>query len=205
MEKSLICKICGLPRMDKYSYPLCEQHYKEYRALKYLKEKDIISEKSKIYRAKNKEAIKSRGVKYRKANKDKIKERKNPLTWKKWANNNPDYKKNRWKVDENYRIKENLRGRMYKAFKGLTKCKSSKKLLGCTIEELKTYLSNLFIDDMSFNNYGEWHIDHIKPCSLFDLSKPEEQEKCFHYTNLQPLWAKDNLIKSAKYEKFKIS
>ena len=42
---------------------------------------------------------------------------------------------------------------------------------------------------------GKIHIDHIKPCSSFDLSKPEEQKKCFHFTNLQPLWARDNLVK----------
>ena len=44
-----------------------------------------------------------------------------------------------------------------------------------------------------------WHIDHVKPCAVFDLSKPEEQKKCFHYTNLQPLWAKENLSKSGSW------
>lgn len=54
---------------------------------------------------------------------------------------------------------------------------------------------------MSWENYGEWHIDHIKPCSSFDLSDPKQQKECFNYTNLQPLWAIDNLKKSYKYEK----
>ncbi len=45
-----------------------------------------------------------------------------------------------------------------------------------------------------------WHIDHRVPCAKFDLTKKEEQEKCFHYTNLQPLWAKDNLTKGSKYD-----
>ena len=48
---------------------------------------------------------------------------------------------------------------------------------------------------MSFENYGKWHVDHIKPCAKFDFTKPEEQVKCFHYTNLQPLWAIDNIKK----------
>lgn len=53
---------------------------------------------------------------------------------------------------------------------------------------------------MSWKNKSEWHIDHIRPISSFDLNNPEEQAKCFHYTNLQPLWAIDNLKKGAKYE-----
>jgi hypothetical protein len=51
---------------------------------------------------------------------------------------------------------------------------------------------------MSWNNYGKWHLDHIKPCASFDLSKKQEQKICFHYSNFQPLWAKDNLIKGLK-------
>ena len=52
---------------------------------------------------------------------------------------------------------------------------------------------------MTKENHGKWHVDHIIPCASFDLTKPEQQAKCFHYTNLQPLWAKDNAKKGAKY------
>lgn len=52
---------------------------------------------------------------------------------------------------------------------------------------------------MTRENYGEWHIDHIKPISKFDLNDENEQKKCFHYTNLQPLWASENIKKSDKY------
>ena len=82
----------------------------------------------------------------------------------------------------------------------IKKTHRTEELLGCTIEECKTYLESLFKEGMSWNNHGlnGWHIDHIVPCSAFDLTKIEEQKKCFHYTNLQPLWAKDNLSKGDK-------
>ena len=85
---------------------------------------------------------------------------------------------------------------------GTSKSAATLELLGCSVEELKKHLENQFIKGMTWNNYGlhGWHIDHIKPCASFDLTKEEEQRKCFHYTNLQPLWAKDNLSKSNKYQ-----
>jgi hypothetical protein len=72
------------------------------------------------------------------------------------------------------------------------------KLIGCNIEQLKQHLQNQFKLGMSWDNHGKWHIDHIRPCASFDLSKPEEQRKCFHYTNLQPLWAEENISKKDK-------
>lgn len=53
---------------------------------------------------------------------------------------------------------------------------------------------------MGWANYGEWHIDHIKPCCLFDLSVKEQQSECFHYTNLRPLWSKLNLKKGSRID-----
>jgi hypothetical protein len=53
---------------------------------------------------------------------------------------------------------------------------------------------------MNWENQGEWHIDHIRPCASFNLDNEEERYQCFHYTNLQPLWTEDNLIKSDKYD-----
>jgi hypothetical protein len=104
-----------------------------------------------------------------------------------------------------FRIAGNLRSRIRIALKGICKSKSTVKLLGCSIKYFKNYLKSKFLEGMSWKNYGYygWHIDHIRPCTTFDLSNPEEQHKCFHYTNLQPLWAKDNLIKSDKYQGLK--
>jgi len=74
------------------------------------------------------------------------------------------------------------------------------ELLGCTIEYFREYFKSKFTRGMSWKKLclGKIHIDHIKPCASFDLTKKSEQKKCFHYTNLQPLWAKDNLRKGAK-------
>jgi hypothetical protein len=93
----------------------------------------------------------------------------------------------RRKLDPNFKILSNSRIRIYYALKSNTKKSSTKELLGCTVEELWSYLEKQFKPGMTKENYGEWHVDHIKPCASFDLSKEENQKKCFHYTNLQPL------------------
>ncbi len=71
-------------------------------------------------------------------------------------------------------------------------------MIGCSWIDFKIYLESKFTEGMSWDNYGKWHIDHIVPLSSFDLSDPVQLEKACHYTNLQPLWAKDNLKKSNK-------
>ena len=107
-----------------------------------------------------------------------------------------------YKTDPNHKLKALLRTRIYSAIKSVDTKKSIKtqKLIGCTIEQLRNHLESQFQSGMNWDNYGAhgWHIDHIIPCASFDLTKVEEQQKCFHYTNLQPLWAVDNLKKSTK-------
>lgn len=102
--------------------------------------------------------------------------------------------------DTQYRVKMALHVRLYDAVKRQKGVKSSKTsdLLGCTVEELRYFLEAEFTEGMTWENYGEWHIDHIRPCASFNLENPEEQKRCFHWTNLQPLWAQDNLRKGAK-------
>lgn len=81
------------------------------------------------------------------------------------------------------------------------------KLLGCSIQHLKSYLESHWLAGMTWDNYGRykrngpmtWHIDHIRPLHSFDLADPEEQKICFHYSNLQPLWAIDNIKKGANW------
>ena len=73
-------------------------------------------------------------------------------------------------------------------------------LLGCTMESFISYLTSKLKEGMTLENYGKWHIDHIKPIALFDTTSKEQIKECFHYTNLQPLWARENFSKGAKYE-----
>jgi hypothetical protein len=82
----------------------------------------------------------------------------------------------------------------------VSKCADSFKLLGATGKEVFDYITSLLKPGMTWDNYGRYgrHIDHIKPCSSFDLSDPKQQMECFNYKNLQPLWAEENLFKSDK-------
>jgi hypothetical protein len=78
--------------------------------------------------------------------------------------------------------------------------------IGCSVEDLRNHLENQFENEtercghpISWENQGEWHIDHIRPCASFDLDLEDERHKCFHYTNLQPMWGPDNISKSDTY------
>ena len=106
----------------------------------------------------------------------------------------------RYSTDIKYKLKKNLQRRIIHAIKGETKSASTMKLIGCTINELIIHLEKKFTKRMSWSNYGKWQIDHIIPCSRFNLIESSEQEKCFNYKNLQPLWKEDNLEKSNKLD-----
>jgi DNA/RNA endonuclease G (NUC1) len=78
----------------------------------------------------------------------------------------------------------------------------SRELIGCSPSELKQYIEKQFKLGMTWENYKlhGWEVDHIVPCDSFDLTNVEEQKKCFHYTNLQPLWMRENRQKSCKIQ-----
>lgn len=128
---------------------------------------------------------------------------------KDYYQNNKDKRNNDCKLlkkkyrntDSNFKIKDNLCRRINNALHGNSKSKRTLDLLGCSIEFLRQHIELQFKEGMVWNNYSinGWHIDHIRPCASFDLSKSEEQQKCFHYTNLQPLWAEENRSKSNKW------
>lgn len=103
-----------------------------------------------------------------------------------------------WKNYEYRRIRRNQAKRIKTILRKYTSMRQNTvSLIGCTPEELVTHLESQFKPGMSWDNYAidGWHIDHVKPISSFDLSNEDEMKACFHYTNLQPLWAKDNYAK----------
>lgn len=126
---------------------------------------------------------------------------------KKAYKRNAEWRKRNWakvyakRLEPSNKIANMFRSRTCRAIKQQLGCKkvNSIELLGCSIKELMDHLQSKFYADMSWENYGSyWHIDHIRPCASFNLQNEEEQKICFHYSNLQPLTAKDNIIKGAK-------
>jgi len=191
------CKKC-VNDYYKHYYYLENKKKISIKGKKYYKDNcEKIQRYEKEYRDKNKEKIKLRKQKYSKNNKEKIAKR--GKIWREKTKNK--IKRNsrhreRYMTDIIYKIKHNLKRRIGLALNGKDKAVSTMFLIGCDIDYLLYYLQDKFKEGMSWDNYGKWHIDHIKPCAKFDLSKPKEQKACFHYTNLQPLWAIDNLRKS---------
>lgn len=112
-------------------------------------------------------------------------------------------------TDCNLRCLEALRARIacvVRAKNGL-KAKKTIELLGCSIPNFRMYLESRFEPGMCWENYGVngWHVDHIMPCAIFNLSNPDHQKRCFHFSNLQPMWAVDNRRKGAKVSALKIN
>lgn len=177
-------------------YSIQEKEYRKQYYLEKIKPKNKLNKpKKKIltqeerliyqknYRNKHRESLKLDARRYRQENKNIIS-----------ANKKKIYAK-RTELDK---IKQNIRVRIRKAIQNGYKSASSQELLGDTIYNVKIFLESKFTKGMNWENYGKdgWHIDHIKPCDAFDLSDPEQQKACFHYTNLQPLWSTRDIAMS---------
>jgi len=175
----------------------------ECRKLEYKNDSERIIEKSRKYYLENKEKCALTNKKYKQRNEEYYRDYA-----KGYYKENQELiiervKKNHFKrleEDLGYKLLQRCRTRIYNALKGRTKSKKTIDLIGCQVEELIERLENKFQEGMTWENYGEWHLDHIKPCAMFDFKDEKQQQECFHYTNLQPLWAEENQRKSASYE-----
>lgn len=175
------CKEC---RKKEYSDDAAT--IKEKRKEYYRNNKDIVDAKNRQYRIDNPKWYRKTNKEYYQANKERMKENSKRSLYR------------RMKEDKGFLILQRLRKRMYEAMNGRVKSKRTIELIGCSVEELHDHIEKQFVDGMSWDNYGEWHVDHIMPCALFDFNKVEHQQECFNYKNLQPLWAEDNIRKGKK-------
>lgn len=158
------------------------QHQKSY----YIKNKDKIKVYKHGYFIKNKTTLKLKQKEYNITNKEEINITKNLRD------------KYRRQTDILYKLKRNIGTRIRLSLKVTVwnKNNTTKEILGCTFEQLKQHLEAQFKPGMTWENHGQWHIDHIQP--LASAKTEEEIYKLCHYTNLQPLWAAENLSKGAK-------
>lgn len=216
------CKDCTNAEQKRFR-EVNPERYKKYKEKDYWKHKekrlanstkwhydniDLVRSRKKEAYLEDRANILGRVKRYRDENGDKCR-----AASKKWRLENiersrewyREYVKKRARLDPAFKISRYLRARMSKAIINQKAYKSNKtfELIGATSDFVREHLESQFKPGMTWDNYGlhGWHIDHIRPCASFDLTDPEQQKQCFHYTNLQPLWAEENLRKGDKYEK----
>ncbi len=223
-----ICKSCTKKRQDQWKLDN-HDHVVEQRYIYKQKNKSIIAMKNREYDLKNKERraetkkkwqednkeycraeskkyrAKTRAKRYeyelayKESNREKINERR-----RKNRNHHNAYIKNKKETDENFKMACILRGRFKIALKQQGAIARSRTLdiIGCSLDFFVEHIKEQFTEGMSWDKLGLHgiHLDHIRPCSSFDLTDLGQQKQCFHYSNMQPLWAKDNLQKSNKLD-----
>lgn len=185
----------------KRCYEAKKDEYADKAGVRYIENKEAILAYQAKYRANNKVKIRARDNAYKKANREAL--NKKQLEYQKRESErlneySRNYVKKRRKTDKLYALQTNMRGRFKfeLAKRGETKWLKVNEYLGCSWVELRDYLEAQFTDDMSWDNYGEWHVDHIVPLVIAE-NKEQLVELC-HHTNLRPLWAFDNISKGAK-------
>lgn len=187
-----ICSKCGIEKK------ICEYYKKKgclFGVNSYCKKCQL--EIKQNLRKNNPEKYKEQTKKYYEKTKDSQKEKK-----KIWIQNNREkynsYWTNRKKEDIEFKLITDMRSRLstYLSKKGVTKKNKTFDIVGCSPLELKEHLEKQFVIGMTWENRSEWHIDHIIPLS--SAKTEDELYKLCHYTNLQPLWAIDNIEKSNK-------
>lgn len=181
------------------------EYDKQYRE----QNKDQISIYLASYYRENEEHLKAYARQYVKENQDKI------IAYNEKNHNRRLEKSKKWRAekiasDPQFKLICRVRSRLasYLNYYRGKKSAPTLDLLGCGIEDLVRHLESQFVVGMSWENYGAWqrgqpmtwHIDHIRPCASFDLTDPDQQRACFHYTNLQPLWARDNMSKNDRLD-----
>ena len=171
-------------------------YQKTYRA----KNREAIAAQNKQWKLDNKEAINARNKQRLDADPD-LAERKREYQRKWYADNykgKPNSKaksaqrRERYATDPNYKTRQRIHSDMYKVTRGILKSGKMFALLGCTLDELSAHIEAQFEEGMSFDNLGQWELDHVKPLHTFDLTDEAQLQTACHYSNTRPLWRQDN-------------
>lgn len=200
-----------------------DKHREEYRiyAREYAtKNKKIMNQKAKARYEKNKKSVAKKHAEWRAKNPDysknyQVQYNANPKNRERRRKYRREYEKKhkkqiakrrrkrvreRKKTDIHFAITERLRSSFYSAVRLDLKKSSVLTLLGLSVPKFKLYIENQFLVGMDWSNWGhghgKWNLDHIIPVAAFDMSKEDEQKKCWNYMNFRPLWHRDNLMKS---------
>ena len=180
------------------------------RIIKYQREyhaRPATIERHKRYKEENKERLRRLQKEWIRNNLNKYRDtqRQADLRRRKRSGDNRQsyftaHEREKRRSDPRHRLRVNLSRRINLALRDqyTDKCQSLIDLIGCSVSILRKHIERQFTERMSWNNYGQWHVDHIVPCANFDLTDPVQQKMCFNYMNLQPLWADDNLKKGSK-------
>jgi hypothetical protein len=188
-EKSRAYRLAHPDKCKAYRDEHREKH-KEYTKAWYAKNRDAIAAAQKKKLLENGDEIRAKRRAYDAKNKDRFKVRVRSYKNKRFAE--------KFYSDPCFRLLHNMRNRLGHAMAGKAKSGGTVKLLGCSAPFLRDYIESRFLPGMTWENRRMWHVDHIRPCASFDLTDPAQQIACFHYTNLQPLWATDNIKKNDK-------
>ena len=185
----------------KRCYEAKKDEYADKRKRYYIQNRERILIQCSKYRAANRSKVRARDRAYKKANREILNKKQLEYQKREAERINEysrDYVKKRRKTDKLYALQTNMRSRFKfeLAKRGETKWLKVNDYLGCSWIELRAHLEAQFSDGMNWDNYGEWHVDHIVPLAM--ASDKEQLVELCHYTNLRPLWAFDNISKGAK-------
>lgn len=207
------CACCEATKQDSDFYvksktnrlmAICKECHKAKMATDRESKREILAQKQKEYRKRKPDVCEAAANRWKLANRDKLREyyreyyRKNHKRQRQLINARM---KKRLASDPSFKMRMAITRRILLALKaqGESKKCTAVQYLGCSIPDLKIWLESKFTKRMNWKNHGSyWHIDHVIPCASFDLSDHDQARACFHFRNLQPLPADENIRKSDK-------
>lgn len=209
-----VCSKCGFDKAIEAFYPAktkrgcrsqCKPCQNETRKAEYQRSKDREQQVARKWRKDNQDRYSLWAAEY--SCRPEIRERNNTQRSERRKRHG---RKEKVYSHPNKLIRGSLSSRINYALRnvGVVKTIYTSELLGCSIEQFRAHIQLQWLPGMTWENRGvwkrdtpmTWHIDHITPCAAFDLTREEEQRKCFHYTNCRPIWALDNYMKCDKIE-----